>query len=72
MKTAFHDLVTITGELIRLEMPSKFEDEVLDDIDNARRCGDWWCPGRYDGCTAVFMGMHLNRVDMKKIIGMLD
>ena len=67
----FTDLVLDTGELVRIECPEKFHDELYDSLDNCRKRGDWWCPSRFDGCRAEFMGMSLDRVDMKRVIGML-
>ena len=71
MPYTYVDLVTDTGQLIRIECPDKHEDELYETLENAMRTGDWWTPARFDGCTATFMGMTLNRVAMKKVVGLL-
>lgn len=69
--TTFHDLVTKSGELIRIECPTKHEDELYDTLENAMKRRDWWSPNQFDGCTATFLGLRLDRVNMGEIIGTL-
>ncbi len=71
MKTTYVDLVTARGEIVRIECPQKFENELHESIEHAMKCRDWWSPRRFDGCTASFMGQRLSRVNMGEIIGML-
>lgn len=65
------DLVTETGQIIRIECPAKFEDELYDSLDNERKRGGWWCPAQFDGCTCTLHGMLMSRIDMQKVIGTL-
>ena len=65
------DLVMDNGELIRIECPNKFEDELHESLNDATRRGDWWSPNRFDKCTADYMGLGLDRVNMKRVIGEL-
>lgn len=67
----FVDLVTDTNQLVRIECPPEFEDQLHDSLQNAMKCGDWWSPCRFDGCTAELNGMLLDRVAMSRIVGML-
>ncbi len=67
----WEDLVTVDGQIIRLEIPNKHLDEVIDAINNAQMRGDNWSPQMVEGCTAEYMGMYLSRVNMKKVIGWL-
>lgn len=70
MKT-FFDLVMENGELVRIEVPSKFEGECHDSIENALKIRGWFSPGQWDGCEAHYLGMGLTRVNMGKIVAML-
>ena len=63
------DLLVDNGELIRIEYPAKFEDDLRDALDNARKRNDTWSPAMFDGCSAAYMGLSLTRINMNKIIG---
>ena len=65
------DLMLDNGELIRIECPEKFEDELQETIDNAIKRGDEWSPMRFGGCTAEYLGLNLQAVNMKRVIGRL-
>ena len=67
----FVDLVTDSGELIRIECPSKHIDELHDTIEHCMKRGDWWSPNRFDGCKAEYLGLLMSRINMKKVIGTL-
>ncbi|MEY4375711.1 MAG: hypothetical protein RJB26_261 [Pseudomonadota bacterium] len=70
MKT-WIDLVLDNGELVRIELPERLEDEVREDIDNALRRRDWWSTRTIDGCSATFMGLRIDRVNMGRVVAML-
>lgn len=70
MKT-WIDLVLDNGELVRIELPQKLEDEVREDIDTALRRRDWWSISTIDGCSATFMGLRIDRVNMARVVAML-
>lgn len=69
--TCFLDLVTKSGELIRIVCPSTFEDELHETVENALKIRDWWSPSQFDGCSANYLGHRLDRVNMGEIIGTL-
>jgi len=70
-KYGFLDLVLDNGELVRVEYPLKYEDEVLDSVSNDIKTGDWWAPGQWDNCTATYIGVRLERVSMRRVVGTL-
>lgn len=65
------DLVLDSGELIRIECPAKFQDELYESLEQTMKRRDWWAPCRFDGCVAQFMGLYLDRINMGRVIGML-
>jgi hypothetical protein len=65
------DLVLDNGELIRIECPDKFVDDLHESLSNCLKRNDWWSPIRFDGCRAEYMGMCLDRVNMAKVVGMI-
>ena len=71
METSWHDLVLDTGELVRIEYPDKVEDEFFESIENAMKRRDWWSSEQWEGCTATFMGLDLDRVNMGRVVGAL-
>lgn len=71
MATNYIDLVTDGGELIRVEVSDEQYDECHDSLTNAMKIGDWWRPSRFSSCKAEYLGMLMDRISMKKIIGML-
>jgi hypothetical protein len=71
MATIFIDLMMDNGELVRIECPAKYEDELSESIEQCMKRRDWWSPKRFDGCRAEYMGMSLDRVNMARVIGEL-
>ena len=69
--TSYIDLVVDNGELVRIECPEKYFDECHESLTNAMKRRDWWSPLRFDGCKAEYMGMHMERVSMDRVVGML-
>jgi hypothetical protein len=67
----YTDLVLDSGELVRISCPDKFEDELHDSIENALKVRGWWSPARFDRCTADFLGMRMDRVNMARVVGRL-
>lgn len=65
------DLVMDNGELIRIECPDNFEDELHETLDNTRKRNDWWSCSQFDGCKVEYMGYGLDRINMKRVIGEL-
>lgn len=71
MAVVFVDLVTDAGQLVRIECPKKFEDQLHDSLNNAMQRGDWFSCARFDGCSLEFMGLSLDRFFMPRVVGML-
>lgn len=71
MKTIFVDLVLDSGELVRIECPSKDEDDLHETLQNAMKRRDWWSPGQFMGCNATFLGLPMDRVNMARVVGTL-
>lgn len=71
MAATYMDLVLDTGELVRIECKSTDEDGVRESIEHTMKRRDWWAPGRFDGCSAEYLGMRMDRVNMGRVVGML-
>lgn len=67
----WEDLVTVDGQIIRLEIPAKYYDDCIEAINNAQARGDNFCTAMFEGCSAEYMGLGLSRINMKKVIGWL-
>jgi len=67
----FVDLVMDNGGLVRIECPDEFMDQLYEALDNSMKRGDQWSPAMFDGCSAEYMGLSLDRVNMGKIMGLL-
>ena len=67
----FVDLVLDTGDLVRIECPTEHEDELYDTLDNNMRRGACWSCMMFEGCNMEFLGQHMDRVSMKRVVGML-
>lgn len=69
--TTFVDLLMENGELVRIECPSKHEDRLHENIEHAMKRRDWWSPSQFEGCSAQYLGLCIDRVNMGKVIGRL-
>lgn len=65
------DLMLDNGELVRIECPQKFEDDLHESLEHCMKRRDWWSPGRFDGCDATYLGVSMDRINMGRVIGML-
>lgn len=65
------DLMMDTGQLVRIECPEEQRDELYDSLHNAMTCGDSWSPARVEGCTAEYLGVQLDAVNMRRVVGTL-
>ncbi len=65
------DLLMDNGELVRIECPEKHSDDLFETLDNTMKRGDWWSPRQFDGCYATYMGRSMDRVSMKRVVGVL-
>lgn len=71
MTTVFVGLLLDNGELVRIECDAKYEDVLHESIENRLKRGDLWCPSQFDGCTATYMGHHVNSVVMSRVVAMM-
>lgn len=69
--SAYVDLVMDNGELVRIECPSEYEDELHEALQNTMKRGEYWSPCMFDGCRAEYMGLSMGRISMKRVVGML-
>ncbi|MCU7877150.1 MAG: hypothetical protein KZQ84_10170 [Candidatus Thiodiazotropha sp. (ex Lucinoma borealis)] len=65
------DLIMDNGELVRIECPSKHEDDLHKSLEHCMKRRDWWSPYQFDGCKAEYMGILLDRVNMGRVVGEL-
>lgn len=63
-------LILDTGEQITIKCPEASQDELLDSLENALKMGSWWIASLIDGCTADYLGMPMDRVNMRRVVGM--
>lgn len=65
------DLVLEDGELVRITCPNRHHDPLHETLQQAMKRRDVWAPGRFNGCTAQYLGLYLDRVNMARVVGML-
>ncbi len=65
------DLVLDDGELVRISCPNVFEGELHETLQHAMKRKDLWSPSRFDGCKADYLGLHMARINMARVVGML-
>jgi len=66
----FVDLLLDNGEFVRIECPDKYYDELYESIDDAMKRGDFWSTTQFEGCSATYLGIILDRINMKRVVGM--
>lgn len=71
MATEYRDLVLENGELVSIEINSKYYDKTMESIEDAMKIGGWWSPCRFDGNSAKYLGHTIDRVNMKRVVAML-
>jgi hypothetical protein len=71
MNPAYIDLVTVGGEIIRIEIPIEHEDAARDEIEATMKRRDWFGLRQWDGAKATYMGHSLDRVNMGMVVGQL-
>jgi len=71
MANIYEDLMLDNGEIIRIECPEKYSDDFYEAITNSMKRGDEWSTSMFDGCSASYMGIGIERVNMKRVIGRL-
>lgn len=67
----FIDLVLDTGELVRIEAPQKFENEVWELIEDTMKRRDWLSARVFDGMQFTFLGHSIARVNMGRVVATL-
>lgn len=71
MEKTYVDLILDNGELVRIECPSIHDDALHESLEHCMKRGDWWCPGRFEDCSAEYIGLAIERVNMKRVVGVL-
>lgn len=71
MATEFVDLLMDNGEIVRIEYKDKYMDDFLDYLENCIKRQDSWCASRFEGTSAEYMGLGIDKVNTKRIIGQL-
>jgi hypothetical protein len=71
MSTIYVDLVLDSGELVRIECPDQFENELHEALYNCMKRKEPWSSGQFDGCHSTFMGMPINKVNMARVVGVI-
>lgn len=71
MTTEYADLLLDNGELVRIEFDDAKQDELFDALEHCMKRGDWWSPAMFDGCSATYLGLHISRVAMKRVVAIL-
>jgi hypothetical protein len=65
------DLLLDNGEIIRLEAPAKFSDDIHEAITDTMKRRDWLCVERWQGCDATYLGHGIRRINMARVVGTL-
>lgn len=68
---AYMHLVLDTGELIRIEYQEKDTDDIYEIVENHMKLKDVWYVTRFELCSAKFMGMLVECVNMARVVAML-
>lgn len=71
MNVEYTDLVMDNGELVRIECPEKYCDDLAEALENCMKRRDWWNPGMFADCEAKYMGHRLDRVNMGRVVATL-
>jgi hypothetical protein len=67
----FIDLLLDNGDIARLEVPAKYEDDCVESIENTMKRRDWFSTGQYDGCSATINGVYVTHINMARVIAKL-
>jgi hypothetical protein len=70
MKT-FIDLLLDNGDIVRIEVPRKWEDELREGIENTMKRRDWLCASAWEGAQFKINGVVVDRVNMGRVIAAL-
>lgn len=70
-KMNYADLVLDNGELVQIEYPTEVEDDFWESIENTMKRGDWWSPIKFNNCCATYLGLFMDRVNMRRVVGVL-
>jgi hypothetical protein len=65
------DLVLDNGEIVRIEGPTKYEDEMWQLVEDSMKRRDWMSANRYDGWSASYLGLSIQRVNMARVVATL-
>jgi hypothetical protein len=68
---SFTDLLLDNGDIVRLEVPQKFDDEFAAAIENSMKRRDWFSTNQLDGCQATINGIYVERINMARVVAQL-
>lgn len=71
MAKEYIDLLLDNGELVRVEHDPEHTDEIHEAIENTMKREDWWGVATYEGTSATYRGIRIERVNMKRVVAML-
>lgn len=63
-------LILESGELITIKCAEESKEELLDSLENALKTDAWWIVSLIAGCSADYLGMPMDRVNMRRVVGM--
>ncbi len=69
--TFWADLLLDNGEIVRCEVPSKYEDEFWESVEATLKRRDWFSVRQWDGANAQYMGHYVERVNMARVVATL-
>lgn len=69
-KKIYANLVLDNGEFIRIECPAQFAGEFYESVENGMKRGDRWSPLQWDGCRAEYLGVSLDIINMRRVVGL--
>lgn len=63
-------LVLDTGELVNIKCPDAAQDQLLDSLEIALKHDAWWIASLIEGCSVDYLGTAMERVNMRRVVGM--
>lgn len=71
MASDFYDLLLDNGEIVRIEYPTKYTDDVFETLRNAMRRKDTWSVEQFDGASMSYMGLPIRNLNTVRVVGEL-
>jgi len=64
------NLVLENGEEITVTFPSEVMEELYDEMQEAQSKDGFWNVGNYTDAKAVYRGIQINDINMKRVVGL--